>query len=321
MNYCYGLMSFMAAATLLSGIQASLAAQNEQPNILLVMADDMGYGDMGCAGHPYVKTPHIDRLAREGTMFKDFYVNSGVCAPSRVAFLSGQFPARQNVHSIYSNAAVNRKNGIPDFLDPDILTVADVLSDAGYATEHIGKWHICGRAGGPPPGEYGFGSWLVSNPPHIAAPVYRERMENSAHSVSESSRWMVDDAIDFMNRNRGSEKPFFINLCFLAPHSPLKPTPEEFAVYEDLHAFQRLEDFVVRDVELWSSNNGDQWVEQETIVNRQADAAMDRVALKSTKPGTARYFKLNVRKAQGAKRILLGEIEIGEKHEVSNKPF
>jgi N-acetylgalactosamine-6-sulfatase len=140
------------------------------------------------------------------------------------------------VHSIYSIAATNRKNGIPDFLDPDVLTVADVLSDAGYATEHIGKWHICGRAGGPPPGEYGFGSWLVSNPPHVAAPVYRERMKNSEHSVSESSRWMVDDAIDFMSGNRGSEKPFFINLCFLAPHSPLKPTPEEFAVYEDLRA-------------------------------------------------------------------------------------
>jgi len=211
-------------------------AQIGQPNILLIMADDLGYGDMGFAGHPYLKTPNIDRLAREGTVFTDFYVNSAVCAPSRVAFLCGQFPARQNVHHIYYHAESNRSKGMPDFLDPELLTVADVLSDAGYATEHIGKWHICGRAGGPPPGEYGFDSWLVSNPPHLAAPVYQERLNNSEHPVSESSRWMVDDAIDFLKRNQGSHKPFFINLCFLAPHSPLKPTPEEFAVYEDLRA-------------------------------------------------------------------------------------
>ncbi len=236
MNRSKKMTSVMATAALLIGIQTSQAAQNEQPNIVLVMADDMGYGDMGIAGHPYVKTPNIDRLAREGTTFTDFYVNSAVCAPSRVAFLCGQFPARQNVHSIYSIARTNRERGVPDFLDPDILTVADVLADAGYVTEHIGKWHICGRAGGPPPGEYGFDSWLVSNPPHLAALAYQERMENSAYPVSESSRWMVNDAIEFMNRNRGSEKPFFINLCFLAPHSPLKPTPEELAVYADLHA-------------------------------------------------------------------------------------
>ncbi|MEN8716394.1 MAG: FAD-dependent oxidoreductase [Verrucomicrobiales bacterium] len=212
------------------------ATAQQKPNILLILTDDMGYGDMGCADHPYVKTPNIDRLAREGTTFTDFYVNSGVCAPSRVAFLSGQFPARQNVHAIYSGAEVNRERGVPDFLDTTVLTVADVLSGAGYVTEHIGKWHICGRAGGPPPGEYGFESWLVSNPTHLTSPVYKERKENSQHYVSDSSRWMVDDAIDAMKRNRGSEKPFFINLCFLAPHSPLQPTDDEMAVYEGLKA-------------------------------------------------------------------------------------
>lgn len=226
--------SAASLALLNNGLSAGL--KSEKPNILLIMADDMGYGDMGCAGHPYVKTPNIDRLAREGTMFTDFYVNSGVCAPSRVAFLTGQFPARQNVHAIYSSVRVNREQGIPDFLDPDVYTVADVLSGAGYATEHIGKWHICGVAGGPTPDAYGFGSWLVSNPSVIASPVYRERMKNSEHTVSDSSRWMVDDAMDFMSRNRESGKPFFINLCFLAPHSPLKPTEEELTVYAGLHA-------------------------------------------------------------------------------------
>jgi len=234
---CRGLkttLSFSAVSLTLLNNGFSAGLKSEKPNILLIMADDMGYGDMGCAGHPYVKTPNIDRLAHEGTLFTDFYVNSGVCAPSRVAFLTGQFPARQNVHAIYSSARLNRENGIPDFLNPDVLTVADVLSGEGYATMHIGKWHICGAAGGPTPDAYGFGSWLVSNPSVIASPVYRERMKNSEHTVSDSSRWMVDDAMDFMSRNRESGKPFFINLCFLAPHSPLKPTEEELAVYEGL---------------------------------------------------------------------------------------
>src|SRR5690606_37974178 len=120
------------------------------------LTDDQGFGDMSVAGHPYLKTPNMDRLAREGTRFTQFYVNASVCAPSRVALMTGQFPARNNVHHIYINEKYNLQNGVPDYLDPCVLTVADVMKKAGYVTGHIGKWHLCGANEAPGASEYGF---------------------------------------------------------------------------------------------------------------------------------------------------------------------
>lgn len=211
---------------------AVAAAAQQKPNVIFILTDDMGYGDMGCAGHPYVKTPNIDRLAREGTMFTDFYVNSGVCAPSRTAFMTGMFPARNNVHHIYHTPDHNREKGVPDFLDPDLLTVADVMKQAGYTTGHIGKWHLCGQFG-PTPDRYGFDSGLISHDGN-ASPLYRERWKTTEHQVTASSHWIMEDGIDFIQKHKDDGKPFFLNLWTLVPHALLKPSPEELAVYEGL---------------------------------------------------------------------------------------
>lgn len=91
----------------------------EKPNILFIFADDWGWGDLGCHGHPYIKTPNIDRLAREGTDFRRFTVASGVCSPSRTAVMTGHFPARYHIDGHFAWVRNNASRGMPDWLDPE----------------------------------------------------------------------------------------------------------------------------------------------------------------------------------------------------------
>ena len=114
----------------------------EKPNILFIFADDWGWGDLSCHGHPYVKTPHIDRLASEGTDFHRFTVASGVCSPSRTAVMTGHFPARYNIDAHFAWVPQNQKRNMPDWLDPSVTTLPGLLQQAGYKTAHFGKWHL-----------------------------------------------------------------------------------------------------------------------------------------------------------------------------------
>ncbi len=221
--------------------------KKKKPNIIFILTDDQGYGDMGILGHPYMKTPNIDRLAKEGTRFTQFYANATVCAPSRVALMTGQFPARNNVHHIYFNEQFERSHGVPHFLDPDVLTVADVMKRAGYVTAHIGKFHLEGMDISSPPDRYGFDYSLVAE---LASqsPIYRKRFNSppdgsvTPDSISASSRWIIEDGIDFIEKHKNDDQPFYLNLWTLVPHTPLNPTAEELAVYDDLET--KPEDFI-----------------------------------------------------------------------------
>ena len=117
----------------------------DRPNIVFVFADDWGWGDLGCHGHPYLKTPNIDRLAREGTDFHRFTVASGVCSPSRTAVMTGHFPARYNINGHFAWVPQNEKRRMPDWLDPAAPLLPRFLKSAGYATAHFGKWHLLPR--------------------------------------------------------------------------------------------------------------------------------------------------------------------------------
>ncbi len=205
-----------------------------EPNIIFILTDDQGYGDLSIAGHPYMRTPNIDRLANEGTRFTQFYVNATVCAPSRVSLMTGQFPARNNVHHIYMSKEFNRAHGVPDYLDHDVFTVGDLMKKAGYSTAHFGKWHLESRDAASAPDNYGFDSWLVS---HDASqsPIYKERFA-SKHHVTYSSHWIMDDAIDFIEQHKNSDKPFYLNLWTLVPHGLLLPSEEELSEYSNLKA-------------------------------------------------------------------------------------
>jgi N-acetylgalactosamine-6-sulfatase len=123
----------------LLGIAAPRVSAGEQPNIVFIFADDWGRGDLGCRGHPYVKTLNLDRLASAGTEFYQFTVASGVRSPSRAAVMTGQFPARHSIHGHFATVESHIKRGMPDWLDPGAVLLPRLLQNAGYATAHYGK--------------------------------------------------------------------------------------------------------------------------------------------------------------------------------------
>ena len=115
-----------------------------QPNIIFLLTDDMGFGDVGAYGGDFVPTPNIDRLAVEGTKFTKFYSAAPICSASRTAFTTGSFPGRWRITSYLQTREGNEKCEQVDFLDPKAPSIARTLKAAGYATGHFGKWHMGG---------------------------------------------------------------------------------------------------------------------------------------------------------------------------------
>jgi arylsulfatase A-like enzyme len=126
-----------------------------RPNIIFIFADDWGWGDLGCYGHDRLKTPNLDRLASQSTLFTQFYVCSGVCSPSRTAVMTGQFPARHGVHGHFADHDLNARRGMPNWLDTDATTYTRLLQESGYHVGHYGKWHLGNGEGAPEPFAYG----------------------------------------------------------------------------------------------------------------------------------------------------------------------
>src|SRR4051812_32157939 len=98
-----------------------------KPNVLFILADDLGWGDLSCYGHRTLKTPNLDKLAKQGVLFTQFYVDGSVCSPSRTAFMTGQFPARHRVHGHFASAQQNQARGMPNWLDPNVTTLPTLL--------------------------------------------------------------------------------------------------------------------------------------------------------------------------------------------------
>lgn len=145
---------------------AALQGQtNRPPNIVFVLADDLGWGDLGCYGNQFIPTPNLDRLAKQGSLFTSFYVANPVCSPSRTAFLSGHFPARHRIHGHLAAREQNTRRGMPHWLDPNVPMVPRMLKEAGYATAHYGKWHLGSGEGAPAPSAYGFDEARTINGP------------------------------------------------------------------------------------------------------------------------------------------------------------
>lgn len=183
-----------------------------KPNILFIFADDWGWGDLSCHGHPYVKTPNIDRLAKEGTDFHRFTVASGVCSPSRTAVMTGHFPARYNIDGHFAWVPSNAKRGMPDWLDTKAPTLPKMLQSAGYATAHFGKWHLANNMipDSPLPSEYGYDTYGAFNCAGEQMPVHEDAM----HTVK------------FIKECAEEKKPFFVNLWVHEPHTPFHTVPK-----------------------------------------------------------------------------------------------
>lgn len=195
-------------------------SKDNHPNVIFIFTDDQGWGDVGAYGHPHLKTPHLDQLAREGLRLGQFYVNSPVCSPSRASLLTGKFAPTTGVHYAIGGPAGQKYNSVR-WLDENLTTIYDVFKSAGYITGHYGKWHIGhkdieGKPGAPPPAEYGVDE---SGTTHSTGPKLKgkgKRMTNANRSEI-----IADEGVAFIERNK--DKPFFLSLWIMDPHSVLDP--------------------------------------------------------------------------------------------------
>ena len=198
--------------TIIVGIITTPAIWAEKPNIIFIFADDWGWGDLSCHGHPYVKTPNIDRLAKEGTDFHRFTVASGVCSPSRTAVMTGHFPARYNIDGHFAWVPSNAKRGMPDWLDPKAPLLPRMLQKAGYRTAHFGKWHLANNMipDSPLPIAYGYDTYGAFNCAGEQMPVHEDAKQTIA----------------FIEKSHANKKPFFVNLWIHEPHTPFHTVPK-----------------------------------------------------------------------------------------------
>lgn len=206
----------MALSESLKSLSYERASQ--LPNFVFICVDDLGWGDLRCYGHPFAITPNLDRLAKEGIRFTQFYVNSPVCSPSRVAFLTGCFPSRFRIWDYLSTSELNAKRGMPDSLDPQVVTLPKLLKKAGYICGHFGKWHM----GIIEAKEYGFDEYRT----FAGGGSNQFKGENF---IRYSSRLIVDEAIRFIEAHKN--EPFFVNIWFFHPHAPLDPDDEQIKPY------------------------------------------------------------------------------------------
>lgn len=226
------------------------AADRQPPNFIVLLIDDMGWGDFSCFGNKEAQTPNIDQLASEGIRFKQFYVNAPICSPSRCALITGQYPQRWKITSFLENRASNQRRGMAQWLDPKAPTLARCLKQGGYATGHFGKWHLGGQRDvndAPSISAYGFDQSLtnfegmgpkllpLAIKPGDAKP---HKIWAEAVNLGGPITWMerskittgyIDAAIPFIDAAANRKQPFYINLCPDDVHSPFWPPVDKWA--------------------------------------------------------------------------------------------
>ncbi len=227
LGFCLSLLCFTAAACV-PHVRNATEGEAERPNIIFILADDLGYGDLGAYGQTRIQTPHLDRLAREGMRFTQFYAGSTVCAPSRSVLMTGLHTGHTRIRGNSRTAA----------LMPDDVTVAEVLKQAGYTTGLIGKWGL-GPEGSPGhPNRQGFDyffGYLDQRHAHNYYPTFlvrndeRVRLANtvpnedqygagvSDNKLEYSHDLFMEEALQFVERNAGG--PFFLYLALTLPHA------------------------------------------------------------------------------------------------------
>jgi arylsulfatase A len=208
----------IAASAAIAGAEPSAPVR---PNIVLVLADDLGYGDLHCFGANDIQTPHLDRFATEGLRLTSCYAGHANCSPSRTALMTGRTPTRVGIRNWIPH-------GSPVHLRSSEVTIATLLRSAGYSTCHVGKWHLTGQfneRGVPQPGEHGFDHWLSTQ--NNALPNHRnpDNFVRNGQAVGKiegySSTIVADEAINWLRKGRDKSKPFFLYVCFHEPHEPI----------------------------------------------------------------------------------------------------
>ena len=212
------LMSLLTLVSL--GSMHCDAADTGHPNLIVILCDDLGYGDLGCFGHPQIKTPNLDRLAGEGLRLTDCYAGAPVCSPSRAGLLTGRIPNRLGIYDwIPQNS--------PMHLQSTELTIATLLKKAGYETCHVGKWHCNGKFNSPDqpqPGDHGFDYWFSTqnnaNPSHKNPVNFVRNGQKVGPLQGFSSQIIVDEAMEWLSQ-RDKSKPFLLMVWLHSPHEPI----------------------------------------------------------------------------------------------------
>jgi len=230
-------------------ISCARAPVTPPPNIVLIFIDDMGWSDLSCFGNQDACTPNIDQMAAEGIVFEQFYVNSPICSPSRVAISTGQYPQRWGITSYLAFHQANRERGLENWLDPGAPMLARSLKESGYRTGHFGKWHMGGQrdvTDAPLITDYGFDTSLTNfegmGPkllPLTMEPGWDKpgKIWADAEILGGPVTWMqrsaitggfVKEALAFMQQAVEENKPFYVNVWPDDVHSPFFPPVEKW---------------------------------------------------------------------------------------------
>jgi arylsulfatase A len=201
-----------------------------RPNIVLILADDLGYGDVRSFGHVHIRTPNLDRLAAEGMKLTNCYAGMPVCSPSRAALMTGRIPQREGISDwIPENSPVSLRR--------EAVTIARLLKGAGYATALSGKWHLSGTLDGsqPTPGDHGFDHWFATQNNALPAHENPRNFVRNGKPVGPlpgySSTLVVNEAIGWLGRRKAGQ-PYFLYLAFHAPHERVATADEFVKPYE-----------------------------------------------------------------------------------------
>lgn len=219
-------------------------AEDERPNVVIILCDDLGFGDIALHGHPHIQTPNLTALAKSGIRFTDFYSTAPVCSPSRVGLLTGRSPNRAGVYDWIPEARAPRPDAREQVhMKKDETTIAQLLQQAGYATCMAGKWH-CNSAFNsdqqPQPGDAGFDHWLATQnnaaPSHEHPTNYVRNGKPVGRIEGYSCQIAADEVITWLQQQQRREQaePFFIYLSFHEPHEPVASPPELVAKYQDV---------------------------------------------------------------------------------------
>jgi len=219
-----------AALAMPSGLPAGAKTQIDKPNIVVILVDDLGYGDLSSYGAEDLKTPNIDSLVVTGMRLDNFYANCPVCSPTRASLLTGRYPDLVGVPGVIRTHQTNNWG----YLSPEAVLLPDLLKRAGYHTAIVGKWHL-GLQSPNVPNERGFdyfhgflGDMMDDYYKHRRHGINYMRLNSKeidpkGHATDLFSQW----AIDYIKERSGSKQPFFLYLAYNAPHTPIQP-PEEW---------------------------------------------------------------------------------------------
>lgn len=213
--------------TLLTGAACGAAfpalapAPAARPNIVVIFADDLGYGDLGCYGHPIIRTPNLDRMAQEGMRFTQFYSAAPVCTPSRVALMTGRLPGRSGLTRVLNPKSTGG-------LAASEITIAEALKPLGYATVIVGKWHL-GHRPEYLPTRHGFDSYFgipYSNDMSPMPLVRDDQVIEEKPDQNFLTQRYTEEATKFIRASTKARKPFFAYLPHTFPHVPLHASPK-----------------------------------------------------------------------------------------------